>query len=403
MKLSSTQPSHTGGARGGIPPAKLLIPRWKSSARQFLDSSCQCPPQVVFRVGVAARKVRAGQAKDSHHLWPWNLVAQQLFGDPKVGDTPVGMGKPLQNAQAMQPGLIDRGSVAWRPGLLDTSGETDAGIGARAGCLRSVKRSPGRRQRVRRDLYQGAPLRGQHPFGMPDFHPGSQACHQTPLGFLIGKAGQSSQMTTIGAGSIRLIELGQVSGDGGSDGDGQRLGTDSDPSLEVARAGFGYQARLVAVGPHQLQDCWLNAIQVHENVSRIEATDEGLEIDVISITVASAQKLNAALVSQLRGRPQSFAGERLPVDAVDQTNQIVIARQGCELTADGLHRQFQSAVPAERARRQGDWMADSSPAPEARPMTNWRRPFRARGISIAYGGFYGRRAWLGGGGWRFAQ
>ena len=63
--------------------------------------------QVIAGVGMAAGKARAAQLEDSLHLGQRRSAAQQLLGDPLVGDTPIGLGISLWNPQPVQPSLID--------------------------------------------------------------------------------------------------------------------------------------------------------------------------------------------------------------------------------------------------------------------------------------------------------
>lgn len=53
------------------------------------------------------------------------------------------------------------------------------------------------------------------------------------LRFLIGEAGQTPQMTPIGAGPVAAVEPGQFSADGTGQRRLQRCDADLDPGLEV--------------------------------------------------------------------------------------------------------------------------------------------------------------------------
>src|SRR5215469_14475271 len=86
---------HTGGAE-----------RRKSRAAQFSQRPRQCAAQIILGIGVAARKAWASfteQGCDDRH---GRASLQQLFGDPFVGNTPVGVWESLQNSQPVQPAPI---------------------------------------------------------------------------------------------------------------------------------------------------------------------------------------------------------------------------------------------------------------------------------------------------------
>src|SRR5579872_3843547 len=87
--------SHTGGAG-----------RWKNFAAQFAESPCQ-GAGVILRVRVATGKVRASVTKHRGDISYQYAPLQQLFCDPFVGDTPIGLWESLWNVQPSQPGMID--------------------------------------------------------------------------------------------------------------------------------------------------------------------------------------------------------------------------------------------------------------------------------------------------------
>lgn len=76
-----------------------------------MNSACQRSLQVVLRVSVTARKLGAGQAENGFHIHSSDTSGEECGGDPQVGNTPIRVGKAVGNAQTIQPGLIDGGSV----------------------------------------------------------------------------------------------------------------------------------------------------------------------------------------------------------------------------------------------------------------------------------------------------
>ena len=98
--------------------------------QQLAKRACQGAMQVIFGVSVATGKVRASlteQRGDSNHRC---TQSQQLFGNPFIGDTPIGLRESLWNVQPVQPGLIDD---AWQRAVT----RRDQQVGKRAGLQRS--------------------------------------------------------------------------------------------------------------------------------------------------------------------------------------------------------------------------------------------------------------------------
>src|SRR5580704_3629019 len=93
---SGIRGSHTGGAG-----------RWKNVAAQFAESPCQGAMEVILRVSVVTGKVRASVTKHRGDISYRYTPLQQLFGDPFVGDTPIGLWESLWNVQPLQPSMID--------------------------------------------------------------------------------------------------------------------------------------------------------------------------------------------------------------------------------------------------------------------------------------------------------
>src|SRR6516225_9187488 len=131
-------------------------------------SASEGAAQIIFGRRMAARKARAALPQDRFHLIDSEARQQQMFGDPKVGNAPIGMKKTLRDAQALQPSLIDGGSAG------DSQGGNDGSSGYRP---RVRPRWPrrGKRQRVPSRLQQPLAVRGQARRSVQEFHPRSQS------------------------------------------------------------------------------------------------------------------------------------------------------------------------------------------------------------------------------------
>ena len=252
---------HTGRAAGGKSPVTVNVgggrsvaqagqgkARSKGHALDVQDGSCERAAQVICGVGVTARE--AGRSESQHGL---DLVgryttAQQLLGDPQVGDAPIGRRETLGNEQPVQPTGIDpdgcgrcegagcvSGVVWWR-------GDTDG----RASC---------REEALSRRQQRGG-VGSQAGLSVQEFDPGSVTAELAPCGFLIGEASQPSQVTPRGAGAVRAVQISQVSGDGGSQGRLERSQTDTNPGLQMRNARFAYRGRGWCAARHKAHAHW---------------------------------------------------------------------------------------------------------------------------------------------------
>lgn len=170
------EPSNTG-ARAAIRATVRMGARRKSGGYSRAGAS-ESAVQIVFGVGMAAWKAGASLAQDGLHLVARHARAQQVFSDPKVGDAPIQVGKPLREAQAPQPSLIESGGA---------SRSNDRKRGSRVECMLDSGCRPGRyqRQQALGGLQQRVAAAGQVRRRVEKFHPGSQSAGQTPLWFLI--------------------------------------------------------------------------------------------------------------------------------------------------------------------------------------------------------------------------
>jgi hypothetical protein len=300
--------------------------------------------QVVLGVGMVAWKLRAGQMKYGFHLRRGRAATEQFFGDPQVGDAPIGVRKALRNVQAVQPSLLDDG------GLVSREGRGDVVRGwHRVTALRIRRWKPrgdrsGARHAVGCSRHQGSAVRRQAHGGMPALHPRRGSIGRAPLGFLMGESGQPSQMAPVGAGRVALVPAGQLSSDCGCQLRWQRLRTHPNPNLQVAGTGLDHGARCMAVGAHDIQDGGRGAVQIHQNVAGVVAQRIRPEIDVKSLAVAGAQESYGGLHQDLRSGPKAFAWIRFSGVVVNQADQITPAGHSRELTADSPQRQRESAT-----------------------------------------------------------
>jgi hypothetical protein len=329
--------SHTGGAG-----------RWKNFAAQFAESPCQGAMEVILRVSVATGKVRASVTKHRGDISYRYTPLQQLFGDPFVGDTPIGLWESLWNVQPSQPGMIDgtrQRAVTrrdWQIGKLRVQQRSGRG---RLG-VRLMNLALG-------GLHQRDSLRSRAQLGVQDPHPGSVSVALTPARFLIRESGQPSQMTPIGASQVSLIGVSQPSGDGASNGRFEGCDTDSNPGLQVAGASLEQNTRLMPMGAHFFQNGCIAVIEIQQDIAGVVVFCIGLDIYVTAFTITNAQKSDHRFIGQLIGRPKAFAGEGATGSVVNQADQIEVVGHGRELTADGLQREEEAAIQHKCPRTPG--------------------------------------------------
>src|SRR4030095_126069 len=259
--------SHTGGAG-----------RWKNFAAQFAESPCQGAMEVILRVSVATGKVRASVTKHRGDISYRYTPMKQLFGDPFVGDTPIGVWESLWNVPPSQPGMIDgtrQRAVTrrdWQSGKLRVQQRSGRG---RLG-VRLMNLALG-------GLHQRDSLRSRAQLGVQDPHPGSVSVALTPARFLIRESGQPSQMTPIGASQVPLIGVSQPSGDGASNGRFEGCDTDSNPGLQVAGAGLEQNTRLMPTGAHFFQNGCIAVIKIQQDIAGVVVFRIGLDIYVTAL------------------------------------------------------------------------------------------------------------------------
>ncbi len=320
--------SHTGGAG-----------RWKSFAAHFVESPCQGATEVILRIGVTTGKVRASVTEHCTDIRYRKTLLQQLFGDPFVGYTPIGLWESLWNVQPLEPGKID----GTRPQVITRRGW-------QIGKLRVQERAGRDRLGVCRinlalgGLHQRDSLSSRAQLGVQDPHPGSVSVALTPARFLIRESGQPSQVTPIGAGRVPLIGASQPSGDGASNGWLEGCDTDSNPSLQVAGARLKQDTGLMTMGSHLFQNGFITVIQIQQNIAGVVLFGVGLDIHVTALTITNAQKSDRRFFDQLSGCPQAFAGKGAAGSVVDQPDEVEVVRHRRELAADCLQREEEAAI-----------------------------------------------------------
>jgi hypothetical protein len=87
----------------------------------------------------------------------------------------------------------------------------------------------------------------------------------------------------------------------------QRLGAHLHPSLQMAGAGVGHYAGLIAMGAHGIQHGWRSLVQIHENVAGAIGKGLGLKVHIVSVTLARAQKFYDGFPTKLSRNPQPGA------------------------------------------------------------------------------------------------
>jgi hypothetical protein len=340
--------SHTAGARGRLLAAPRSLPRRKRGFSQVLERPLQSPREIVFGIGMAPREVRTGELENIFDQSRWKIRSQQFFGDPEIHDAPIRGGKPLKNAETSEPDIIDCNSVV-APKSFRRQGAAQVSR-SRAGCLLGC--APDNRGALRREqrrLFTSRRRGGEHRLGVPDFDPGCPPGLQSSLRLLVGEAGQSTQMQAVGAGSICLVELGQLSGDCSGNRQGHRFDADPYPRLKSSWAGFRHRTGFVTVGNHPVHNGRFAAVQVDENVTGVPIRDKRPEVDVVSVSIASPQKTDDGLAGQLCRRPQSASRQCLSAGVLYQPDQITLARHCCQLLANCSPRQSKSAISHKRS------------------------------------------------------
>jgi len=155
-------------------------------------------------------------------------------------------------------------------------------------------------------------------------------------------------VTPVRAGQIASVQVRQVLACGGRHGRFQRRSAETNPGLQMARAGLQHHTRVMPVGAHGLHDHRIGTIQVDENIASVLVSGVGLDVYVASLAVANAQKADGSRTHQLGRRPKPLAGKRATRLLVNQTDQIQLVGHRRKLAPDGLPGQEESTVVRDR-------------------------------------------------------
>jgi hypothetical protein len=102
------------------------------------------------------------------------------------------------------------------------------------------------------------------------------------------------------------------------------------------------------IGAQDLHYRRFGTSEVDENIACVLVLGVGLNIDVASFAVASAQKSDGVRIHQLGRGPKPFPRKCSPGLLVNQTDQIQLVRHRRQLPANGVRRQKESAVVHDR-------------------------------------------------------
>ena len=304
--------------------------------------ACDGASQVVIGISVAAGKMRTGEAKDGLNLNSGPSLRQQVSGDPKIHDAPIRLREAFANLPSLHTGLVDR------HGLLG------AGWSRICGSPVDRKRRGRRLYRLPDGLQQRLAAGRQTSTGVDESHPLGVAAGCASCGFLIGESSEPSQVTPVGASPIAAVEVCQVPAGRGRHGRLQRRGTEANPSLQmrntrtVTGAGLHHHTGVMSVGAHEIHGRRIGTIQIDQNIAGVLVSGVGVNVNVTTLAVASAQKADGSSAHQLGCCPKSFSGKRAARQVVNQTDQIQFVGHRREMATDGLPGQKKSTVVHER-------------------------------------------------------
>src|ERR1017187_3265185 len=330
--------------RGGSGVEKTIAPG-KRGGLQLQRGSRDRPVEIILRVRMPAWKVGTAALQDGSDPLGGRAALEQFFGDPFVGDAPIGLWEAFDNAQALQPTAVDTGCLSDRGGVRRQ-------VGVRSSVTRERSETDAWRRRLVRaaapvafsDPQQGGTFGGQACVGMPDLHPGRVTACITSLRLLIGEPSQAAQVTPIGASPVTAVDVGQLFADAvghrGFDG----CGTDVHPSLEIVGTGLDHHTGPVPVAPHGFDDDRAGLIQVDKDVASVPLLGIRMDVNVTAFPIPNAQKPHGGRVEQLGSGPQPFSWKRPSGLVVDQADQVEVIRHGRELAANRLQGEIESTV-----------------------------------------------------------
>jgi hypothetical protein len=320
------------GARGYRPETERRL--GKSQRLVWLGRACEGAAQVILGIGMVAREARTAESEDRLDLVHGDAAAQQTLGDPEIGNAPIGRRETLRNPQAVQPSGINVVRSGWSKGAAQRN----------AWWRRKAHGGARRRKVVLVRLDQRGGVGGQVRMSVNQFYPRRITAGQTACGFLVGESSQPSAVTPIRAGTVGAVQSSQASGDRGRHSRRQRSEADADPGLQMPGAGAQHDRRFMPVKAHDVDALVVGAIEIDKDIAGVARSLEGMEEDVISLAIAQSQKSEQGAGCELDSRPNAVSGKWFAAVAVNQTNLIIIARHGGELTTDGLPGDEESAI-----------------------------------------------------------
>jgi hypothetical protein len=88
----------------------------------------------------------------------------------------------------------------------------------------------------------------------------------------------------------------------------------------------------------------ISPVQIEQDIAGILVPVIGVKVDVESFAVADAQEFYVCGMEQFGSGPQPLPGQGSPGLVVDQANPIQVVRHRCELSADSLLSEPESAL-----------------------------------------------------------
>ena len=298
--------------------------------------SCQSASQIVVGIAMMARENWTAQAENGCHLSRRYVHGQQFSSEPQIDDAAVNVGKTILNMPTLYPAAINPcGSLhRHRRFSVDAQGRRDR--------MRSVWGMLCKDLHSRSEQILGGASQDGTSFDNSD--PRRRTGRGTALELLIREARQSSQVAPAGAGQVASVSVSQLFTDDRGYGRLHRCGADTNPNLEMTRAGLEHHTRLMATGSHPRQHIGGGVIQVQQNIAGVVILGERDKIDVKALKVACAQEAQNRSPQQLTSIPHAFAWARLSCEAMDQANEIVLIGHRRQLAADCMRGNEESVI-----------------------------------------------------------
>jgi hypothetical protein len=337
------------------PSARFFKENGRELRKRTSTCNCNRAAQVVIRVSVAARKMRAGQPENVLNMFCQHTLRQQLPGDPQINDAPVGLSKSFADAPSLRPALVNLLGLGRIHAEWGSLGSWGGAVGVKGDSAATAPLGTCWPWHDHGRLQQGLATTSQTSTCLHDFYPRSIAIPSAPLGLLVGKPRQPSQMTPIGAGRVSSVETGQMFSDRVSHGGLQRQRADVDPCLEMAGAGLQHYTGLMTIGRHRFQNRWCSLIQIEQNVTGVMVFCIGPDVDIATLAIANTQKPDRGGLQQLGSSPKSFSRKRPSGSVVNQTDQKQIVGHSRELASNRSQGNPQSAIDGWC--RFGNWLA----------------------------------------------